>query len=457
LPKMRLSENKQLRKRTAKLLPTVITAGQVVPATVGSVGSLGERDAIITVGSKMNRALAPILAIVALDAMGIGIVFPTLPALLRALLHGNQDIARHYGYLLAAYAATMLFASPILGILSDRFGRRPVLLLSLAGTAFDDLVMALAPTLSLLYLGRTLAGLTGANLTVANAYLADITTERGRATAFGRMNASFGLGFVAGPLLGGLAGTYSLRAPFYVAAAMNLIGALVCTFVLPETRRVSTELRQPFTLARINPFGSLRFLHGLQGVSRMLFVFCTIAMVGQVPSVLWVIYGTTRFGWSPAVVGLSFATFGLLHGLCQAFVPGPAQRWLGQTGTVAAGIAVDSIAFSIFSLVRSSAGAFRVIPLLSVGGVAEPAVQSMLTSSVTEHRQGELQGVLTSFVSLISIVGPIVVSALYEMLRRRLPSYPGSIWLFSALLYIPCVAVLISKLPPGVGPWRKQP
>jgi DHA1 family tetracycline resistance protein-like MFS transporter len=400
----------------------------------------------------MKRALTPILAIVALDAMGIGIVFPTLPALLRALLHSGEDIAQHYGYLLAAYAASMLVASPVLGILSDRFGRRPVLLLSLAGTALDDLVMALAPTVSILYIGRTLAGLTGANLTVANAYLVDITTEEERAKAFGRMNASFGLGFVAGPLLGGLAGTYSLRAPFYLAAAMNLLGTIICIFVLPETRKVHPELRKPFTLAQINPFGSLRFLHGLKGVTRMLFVFCTIALVGQVPSVLWVIYGTARFGWSPAVVGLSFATFGLLHSLCQAFVPGPAQRRLGQRGAVAAGIVIDSLALSIFSVVRSSAGAFAVIPLFSAGGMAEPVVQSMLTMSVSENRQGELQGVLTSFISLISIVGPIAMSTLYEMLRRQLPTYPGSIWLFSVLLYVPCVVFLFSNHRPEVDP-----
>ena len=390
----------------------------------------------------MNRALKTILAIVVLDAMGIGIVFPTLPALLRALLHDRGDVAQHYGYLLAAYAVTMLFASPALGILSDKFGRRPVLLLSLAGTAFDDLVMALAPTLSFLYLGRTLAGFTGANLTVANAYLVDITTEEERATAFGRMNACFGVGFVAGPLLGGLAGTYSLRAPFYVAAALNLAGAVVCTFILPETRNLSGEQRQPFALTQLNPFASLRFLHGLQGVSRMLYVFCTMTLVSQVPSVLWVLYGTARFGWSSAVVGLSFATFGLLHGLCQAFVPGPAQRRLGAGGTLAAGIIVESISLTIFSLVRSSTQAFAVIPLLSLGGISEPAVQTMLTSSVSEQRQGELQGVLTSCISLIAVVGPIAVSALYEVLRRGLPAYPGSIWFFPVLLYIPCVAML---------------
>ncbi len=396
----------------------------------------------------MSRGLKPILSIVVLDAMGIGIVFPTLPSLLRVLLHGGGDVARHYGYLLAAYAVTMLFASPALGILSDRYGRRPVLLLSLVGTAFDDLVMALAPTLAFLYLGRTLAGLTGANLTVANAYLADITSEENRAEAFGRMNASFGVGFIAGPLLGGLAGMYSLRAPFYLAAALNLAGAIVCFFVLPESRRPDPERRLPVTVSQLNPLAALRSLHALQGVSRMLYLFCTIATVGQVPSVLWVLYGTDRFGWSTAMVGLSFAVYGLLHALCQAFIPGPAQRRLGLRGSVMVGMTIDSVAFAIFSLVRGSVAAFGVIPLLAFGGIAEPTVQSMLTGSVAEDRQGELQGVLTSLMSLIAIVGPIAVSNFYEVLRHRIPGYPGGIWLITVLLYVPCVLLLAS---PG---WR---
>ena len=391
----------------------------------------------------MNRGLKPILSIVVLDAMGIGIVFPTLPALLRAMLHGSGDVARHYGYLLAAYAVTMLLASPVLGMLSDRLGRRPILLLSLVGTAFDDLVMALAPTLSLLYVGRTLAGLTGANLTVANAYVADVSSEEERAKAFGRMNASFGVGFIAGPVLGGLAGAYSLRAPFYAAAALNLVGAMVCSLVLPESRPApSPALRPPMALAKLNPLAALRFVGGLRGVRGTLYVFCTMAMVGQIPSVLWVIYGTERFGWSPAVVGLSFALFGLLHALCQVLLPGPAQRHLGERGTMMAGMAVECLAFSVFSLVRTSAAAFGAVPLLSLGGVAEPAVQSLLTRSVEEEHQGELQGVLTSLVSLIAIVGPIAASNLYEGLRIRLPWYPGSIWLVSVLLYLPCVLVV---------------
>ena len=395
----------------------------------------------------MHRGLRPVLLIVLLDAMGIGVVFPTLPSLLRTLLHGG-DVARHYGYLLAAYAVTMFLASPVLGSLSDRFGRRPILLLSLFGTAFDDLVMALAPTLSLLYLGRTLAGLTGANMTVANAYLTDITTPEQRAKAFGRSGASFGIGFILGPLLGGLVGVYSLRAPFVLAALLNLLGAVLCSFVLPESRPSTGHA--PVTPATLNPFASLVSMRRLRGVGRLLYIFCTMAMVGQVPSVLWVLYGIARFGWSPAAVGLSFAVFGLLHALSQTFLPDLAQRWLGRERSVVAGMVADSLAYTTFSLVRSSVAAFSTIPLLSLGGVAEPAVQSMLTASVSEDRQGELQGVLTSFISLIAILGPLAVSSLYALLQHRLPTYPGAIWLTTVLLYLPCVAVLLISRRPSV-------
>lgn len=390
----------------------------------------------------MRRGLIPIYSIAALDAMGIGIVFPTLPGLLRSLLHTGGDVARQYGFLLAVYAATMWLSSPVLGILSDRFGRRPVLLFSLVGTAFDDLVMTLAPTLSVLYIGRTLAGLTGANYTVANAYLADVTPEADRAAAFGRMSAFFGLGFVAGPVLGALAGLISLRAPFAAAAVLNLLGGAVCWFVLPESRAPSQTVGAPFQLRQLNPVAALLSIGKLRGVGKLLYVFCTMTMVGQVPAVLWVIYGMTRFGWSTAVVGLSFAVFGLLHAVCQSFLPGWSQRRLGLRGTVMAGMAVDSFAFAVYSGVRSSAAAFSVIPLLSVGGVAESAVQSLLTGTVAEERQGELQGVLTSLLSLISVIGPLLVTNLYAVLLRRFPAYPGSIWLCALVLYAPCLLVL---------------
>jgi DHA1 family tetracycline resistance protein-like MFS transporter len=391
----------------------------------------------------MSRPRLLILLIVVLDAIGIGVVFPTLPGLLRSLQHGGGDLARQYGYLLAAYAFTMLFASPVLGVLSDRFGRRPVLLFSLMGTAFDDLVMALTPSLWFLYAGRTLAGLTGANMTVTTAYLADVTTEEERAAIFGKMNACFGLGFIAGPVLGGLAGMFSLRAPFYVAAALNLLGAVLCAVALPES--LTVRKKSPLRLQQLNPFGSLRAVIKLHGVGRMLYVFCTMDMVGQVPSVLWVIYGTTRFHWTPFMVGLSFALFGLLHALCQAFLPARAEESFGERGSVLAGMAADAFGYVAYSVARTTAVAFAVMPLLCLGGVALPSVQSMLSRATDESRQGELQGVLTSFNSLIAVVGPIVASNLYDVARTHVPGYPGAIWIVPVLLYVPCFALLLRR------------
>ena len=395
---------------------------------------------------RSNRATLLILAIVVLDAMGIGVVFPTLPALVRLLLHGSGDVARQFGFLLAVYAATNLFSSPILGSLSDRFGRRPLLLASLFGTAFDSLVMALAPTLSILYVGRTLAGITGANLTVATAYITDTTSEETRASAFGRMNACFGIGFILGPALGGLIAGYSIRAPFLLAAALNLLGAVLCLFALPESRPRPAATSQAAPL-KLNPFASFHAIGSLRGIGPLLFLFGVINLAGQIPAVLWVIYGVARFHWTPALVGLSFAVYGLLHAVCQATLPQPAQLRLGERGTVLAGMIADSVAFIVFSLARTSFVAFALIPLLALGGVGMPALQAMLSKSAGEDQQGELQGVLTSSVSLIAIVGPLLATYSYELLARRLPSYPGSIWLFIPLLYIPGYFVIAIRKP----------
>jgi len=390
----------------------------------------------------MKRSASLIFTIVFIDAIGIGIVFPTLPGLLRELLHSG-DVASHYGYLLAAYAATMFFSSPALGMLSDRYGRRPLLLFSLFGTAFDDLVMAMAHSIPVLYLGRTLAGVSGANLTVTNAYLADITSTEERSGAFGRMNACFGVGFIAGPALGGLLGAYSLRAPFYLAAALNAASAVLCFFALPESRVPTNIAPQPVSLASLNPLTALRSVSAMRGMSQLLYVFCTMDFVGQIPGVLWVIYGEARFGWSPATVGISLALFGLMHALCQAFLTDRVEKKFGPRTTILLGVAFDATGFALFSMAATTATAFCVMPLLCLGGIALPALQSLLTGRTSEDRQGELQGVLTSFNSLVAIAGPLLAGNLYELLQIRAARYPGSIWLIAPLLYAPCLVIVL--------------
>ncbi len=385
-----------------------------------------------------------ILLIVVLDAMGIGMAFPTMPALVGSLLHGatNAAVARHYGSLLAAYACTSLLSSPVLGALSDRYGRRPVLLAGLFGTAFDNLVMALAPNLPILYLGRTLAGVTGASLTVATAYIVDLTSEADRAQAFGRMNACFGIGFIAGPVLGGFAGTYSIRAPFYLAAALNCVSALVCVFLLPESRPSHPGKRTPMTLAQPNPFAPLAYVGRIPGIAPLLYIFATISAVNQVTGSLWVIYGTTRFRWTPIVVGASLALYGLLYALGQILLPKHAERRLGRPGTVAFGLGADMLGFSLFGLARTTAAALSTMPLLAVSGIALPSLQSILTGHVDEQRQGELQGVLTSITAILAVVCPLAASSLYASLQLALPRLPGAIWFFALPAFLPCFFLL---------------
>ncbi len=409
----------------------------------------------------MGRRSSLILLIVVLDAMGIGIVYPTLPALVRLLLHGATDagVTRHYGYLLAAFASTSLLSAPVLGVLSDRFGRRPLLLAGLFGTAVDDLVMALAPTLPFLYLGRTLAGVTGATLTVATAYMTDITDQADRARAFGRMNACFGVGFIAGPVLGGFAGSYAVRAPFFLAAALNGLSALVCGLALPESRaRLPDKTaagRPKLTVRQLNPLAPLARVGGIAGIGRLLYVFATISTVNQVTGMLWVVYGTTRFRWSSATVGASLALYGLLYALVQALLPGRSERRLGRMGTVVFGIAADVAGFTLFAFVRTTAGALATIPFLAVSGLSLPSLQSLLTERVSEERQGELQGVLTSLTSVIAILCPLAGSSLYILLLRRAPHLPGAIWLLPLPLYALCIPLLRSG--PVVSPRSHPP
>ena len=260
---------------------------------------------------KPNRPLIVILSTVALDAVGIGLIMPVLPGLLRDLVHSN-DVTAHYGILLALYALMQFACAPVLGALSDRFGRRPVLLVSLAGAAVDYAIMATAPFLWVLYIGRIVAGITGATGAVAGAYIADITDGDERARHFGFMSACFGFGMVAGPVLGGLMGGFSPHAPFFAAAALNGLNFLTGCFLLPESHKGE---RRPLRREALNPLASFRWARGMTVVAALMAVFFIMQLVGQVPAALWVIFGEDRFHWDATTIGISLAAFGILHSL----------------------------------------------------------------------------------------------------------------------------------------------
>jgi DHA1 family tetracycline resistance protein-like MFS transporter len=398
-----------------------------------------------------RRALLVILSTVTLDAVGIGLALPVIPTLLRELSHESR-IAGRYGFFMAIYPFMQLLFSPVLGRLSDRFGRRPVLLVSLAGAAVDYLIMGLSPRLWVLYLGRVFAGLTGANLAVATAYIADISRGEERAARFGYMNACFGLGFVAGPLLGGVVGGLSPRYPFLVAAACNGLNLLLGLFVLPESHRRGDEPAGGESRA---PFALLAAFLGDRALAPLLAIYFAIHLIGQIPGSLWIVHGEDRYGWGPGMVGATFAAFGILHAIAQAFVTGPATRRLGERGAILLGAAADGLAFVAMALVTAGWMVFPVLILFTVGGIALPAFQALLSRQVDEGRQGELQGTLVSIVSLTEVIGPIAATRIYAASPASLP---GLVWLVGAGLYLLLFPAIAGQIPASrVGPLKGRP
>jgi DHA1 family tetracycline resistance protein-like MFS transporter len=382
-----------------------------------------------------DKSLIVILTTVTLDAVGVGMIMPVLPELLTGLTHAD-NVAAHYGILLALYALMQFLCAPLLGALSDRFGRRPVILVSLAGATLDYLVMASAMVLPLLYIGRIISGVTGATMSVASAAIADITPQDGRAQRFGMIGACFGLGFIAGPLLGGIAGGFGIHYPFLLAMALNGVNFLLALFCLPETRK---GVKAPFAAQNLNPLGGFRWATGIKSLTPLIVVFTLMQLVGQVPAALWIIYTQDRFAWSVSTVGLSLAAFGLCHALVQGLLTGPITEKLGERRTLILGMGMDGIGYVLMAFASESWMVLPILVFLSMGGIASPALQSIITRQADETRLGEVQGILASATSLTGIIGPMAFTAIYAATPT---DWSGFVWISGALLYIPCVPLL---------------
>lgn len=377
----------------------------------------------------MNKALVVILATVALDAIGAGLIFPILPELLAEVTAGG-DIGFLYGVMLAVYAVMQFVFSPVLGALSDRFGRRPVLLLSLAGTLLDYLVMAFSPLGWVLVVGRAMAGITSANMAVASAYITDITPADQRAQRFGLVGAVLSMGFIIGPVIGGVMGAWWLRSPFVVAALFNGLNLLVALFVLPESHKASAG---QFDLKELNPLRPLLWLWEFKPLLPLVLVAVVFGLVAAIPGTIWVLYGAERFGWDPVHMGLSLSVFGVSGALAQAFLVGPLTRRFGDLGTLMIGVAFDTLAYTLMAFADQSWMGYAVAPLFALGGVAMPALQSLLTSRVSDEHQGQLQGVLASLMSLAGILGPVLTTILFFATRDV---WIGTTWIVGAGLYL---------------------
>jgi DHA1 family tetracycline resistance protein-like MFS transporter len=387
----------------------------------------------------MNRRLVVILFVVALDAVGIGLIFPILPSLLRELT-GRGDVSMMYGVIIALYALMQFVFSPVLGVLSDRYGRRPVLLVSTAGAALDYLVMSLTPGISVLLLGRAIAGITSANLAVATAYITDITEEGERTERFGQMNACFGVGFIIGPLLGGVVGHQWLRAPFALAAGLCAVSFVLVYLVLPESR-VAKGTGEPLRLSPRSLVGPARWALSVRPLVPLVGMFVLIGLIGNIPGTVWVLYTEDRFGWSEVVVGASLATFGLFHAGAQGLLTGPLARRFGELRTIVIAVVADATAFVILGTATHGWVPFALAPLFALGGVSVPALQALATKSVGEDKQGELQGVLASATSLTSVIGPLVGTGTYSLTRG---AWIGAVWIVGAAMYTLAAPLLLA-------------
>jgi len=391
----------------------------------------------------MNRPLVVIFTAIVLDAVGIGLIFPILPSLLQEVTH-TQNVAPYIGTMTALYAVMQFVFAPVLGALSDRLGRRPVLLISLGGAAINYLFLAFASNIGLLLIGRAIAGLTSANISVAMAYITDISPEDKRARRFGLFNAMFGIGFIIGPVLGGVLGDAWLRLPFIAAAVLNACNLLLAFFILPESR---TPTREKLDLSALNPLRPLRWVFSMKSVLPIVFIFFIFSATGEAYGTCWALWGSDTFHWNGLWIGLSLGTFGICQTLAQAFLPGPAVKLLGERAAILTGVAGTCIALIAMAFATQSWMIFAIMPVFALGGIGVPALQSLATRQVDESRQGQFQGVLASAVSLASIAAPLAFSTVYFIFRQQ---WPGAIWLSVVVVYaigVPLVLGLRLKQP----------
>ncbi|MFJ6323764.1 MULTISPECIES: TCR/Tet family MFS transporter [unclassified Rhizobium] len=384
----------------------------------------------------MNKPLIVIFAAICLDAVGMSLIFPILPRLLEQVTH-TQNIAPYIGIMTALYAAMQFVFAPVLGALSDNLGRRPVLLISLAGAAVNYVIMAFAPQLWMLLLGRAVAGLTSANISVATAYITDISPEDKRARRFGLLSAMFGVGFIVGPVLGGLLGDYWLRLPFIAAAILNGCNLLMALFVLPESRASSGR---KIDLAAFNPLQPLRWVFSMKGLMPIVLVYFILSATGEAYGTCWALWGFDTFRWNGLWIGLSLGAFGVCQTLVQIFLPGPAAKLFGERWAVVVGIACACVALVVMAFANQGWMVFAIMPIFALAGIGSPAFQALATRQVDQARQGQLQGVLTSAISLASVISPLAFSTFYFVVQKQ---WPGAIWLSVIAIYAVAVPLVL--------------
>lgn len=385
--------------------------------------------------NKKSAAIGFIFITMLIDITGWGIIIPVIPKLIKELINGDiSEAAKYGGWLTFAYAITQFIFAPLVGNLSDKFGRRPIILISLLGFSLDYLLLAFSPTITWLFIGRILAGITGASITTASAYIADVSTPENRAKNFGMIGAAFGLGFIIGPVIGGFLGQYGSRVPFYAAAILCMVNFLYGFFILPES--LGKENRREFSWKRANPVGAILNLKKYPNLIGLIISIFILYVASHAVQSNWSYFTMLRFNWNERMVGISLGVIGLLVGIVQ----GGLIRWinpkLGNQKSIYVGMALYTIGMFLFSSATQGWMMFLFLIPYCLGGIAGPALQAVVSSQVPATEQGEIQGTLTSLMSASSIIGPPLMSSVfYFFTHKEAPfQFPGAPFVLGGVL-----------------------
>jgi len=387
--------------------------------------------------SSKKSGIGFIFVTLLIDVMGWGLIIPVMANLIAELKGIPVNQASAYGaFLLSVFAIMQFLFAPVMGNLSDKYGRRPILLFALLGFGIDYIILALAPSYGWLFIGRIIAGMTGASFTTASAYIADVSTDETRAKNFGMIGAAFGLGFVLGPALGGLLANWGIRAPFYAAASLCLINCLYGYFILPES--LDKAHRRPFEWKRANPFGSLKFLTRHPEIGEMAVCFFLIYLGAQAVQGNWNFFTIYRFHWTEKMVGISLAIVGVLVGAVQGGLTRVVNPKIGDEKSIYLGLSLYTLGLILFAFASQSWMMYAFLIPYCLGGICGPSLQSVIAGHVAPNQQGELQGALTSLMSLTTIIGPLIMNGTFSYFTSvRAPFHmPGIHFLIGAFFML---------------------
>jgi MFS transporter, DHA1 family, tetracycline resistance protein len=394
-----------------------------------------------------NRQASVVFVLITLfiDVLGMGLVIPILPRLVQSLLGGSIGQASLvFGLLVSIYAVMQFFCAPILGALSDRFGRRPVILMALTGLGFDYILLSVAPSIWWLVLGRVVAGVFGATFTPVGAYIADVSPPEKRAANFGLIGIAFGLGFIAGPALGGLLGETNLRLPFMVCAGLTFLNFLFGLLVMPESLRA--ENRRALNWAQMNPVGAVRAVWRYRAVATLIPVYLATSVAQQGLQTVWVPYTTYRYGWDVSQVGASLAVVGLLFAFSQGALVRPMVGRFGEVRTLMVALVLAAVGMFLFGMASQGWMMYSVTALYCLGlGLLQPAVQGLMSRSVPPNEQGLLQGAMSSVMTGTAVIGPPLANGLFALsIAPQMPvSVPGTPFFVGCLLCL--VGLLLAR------------